>query len=247
MKITLEYPYAVDWKLGYLQTNGEGRKTVILFNNEQDRSSTAYARYIMSVKLGRYLTSDEEVDHVDGNKFDDSPENLQLLTKEEHRAKTTAERAVPYLKFICECCGKDFERVQSRATSKTKYCNVSCKNNHSKSTNPYKPYPRIAPAVEVLTTKLGEIKNLVAEGKNDTAIGNIFGVSQITVYNFRKLHNILGPRELNNVKLEQYRETIICMYNAGDGARKIGNAVNLSRKVIERFLKTVGPRIINKL
>ena len=197
----------------------------------------------MAVKLGRYLTDDEEVDHIDCNKFDDSPENLQLLTKEEHRGKTTAERAVPPLKFTCECCGKDFERVKNRATSKTKYCSVDCRNNHSRAANPYKSYSRITPTVDVLTPKLDELKNLVAKGKNDLAIGNIFGVSKMTVYNFRKLHNILGPRELNNVKLEQAKETIIHMYNAGAGARKIGSEVNLSRKVIERFLKTVGPRI----
>lgn len=242
MKITLEYPYSADWKFGYLQTNGEGRKTVILFNSPQDRSSTAYARYVMAVKLGRYLTSDEEVDHIDCNKIDDSLENLQLLTKEEHREKTTAERAVPLLKFICECCGKDFERVKNRATSKTKYCSVDCRNNHSKITNPYKPCSGIPPTVDVLTPELDEIKKLTAEGKNDIAIGKIFGVSRMTVYNFRKLHGILGPREINNVKLEQCKETIISMYNAGAGARKIGSAVNLSRKVIERFLKTVGPR-----
>ena len=145
--------------------------------------------------------------------------------------------------FRCDCCGKDFERVKNRATSKTKYCSVDCRNNHSKIANPYKPYSGLPPTVDVLTSKLDELKNLVAEGKNDIAIGNIFGVSHMTVYNFRKLHGILGPRELNNVKLEQCKETIIRMYNAGYGARKIGNAVNLSRKVIERFLKTVGPRI----
>lgn len=237
MKITLEYPYSADWKLGYLQTNGEGRKTVILFNSSQDRSSTAYARYVMAVKLGRYLTSDEEVDHIDCNKFNDSLDNLQLLTKEEHREKTTAERSVTPLKFVCECCGKDFERVKNRATSKTKYCSVDCRNNHSKIANPYQHYSDIPPTANVLTSKLDEIKNLVAEGKNDIAIGKIFGVSRMTVYNFRKLHSILGPRELNNVKLEQCKETIIRMYNAGDGSRKIGRAVNLSRKVIERFLK----------
>ena len=243
MKIKLEYPYSADWKSGYLQTNGDGRKTVILFNSEQDRSSTAYARYVMAVKLKRYLTSDEEVDHIDCNKFDDSLENLQLLTKEEHREKTTAERAVPPLKFICECCGKDFERVKNKATSKTKYCSVGCRNNHSKIPNPYKPYSSISPVIDVLTPKLDELKNLVVEGKNDIAIGNIFGVSSMTEYNFRKLHGILGPRQLNNVKLEQCKETILRMYNAGCGARKIGSAVNLSRKVIERFLKTVDPTI----
>ena len=79
MKIKLEEPFASDWKLGYLQKNREGRNIVCLVNNNKERTTIAYARYLMSVKLGRYLTADESVDHIDNDKTNDSLDNLQIL------------------------------------------------------------------------------------------------------------------------------------------------------------------------
>ena len=50
-KLILEEPYKSIWKHGYIVTNKENRKTVILFNSKEDRTSTQYARYLMSVNL----------------------------------------------------------------------------------------------------------------------------------------------------------------------------------------------------
>ena len=85
--IILSEPYSLDWSKGYLNTNTEGRRTLTLYNNNANRSSTQYARYLLSVKLGRYLTKDEEVDHIDGDKTNDSISNLQILGKKQNRQK----------------------------------------------------------------------------------------------------------------------------------------------------------------
>jgi hypothetical protein len=42
-------------------------------------------RYVMEQKLGRYLTPEEEVHHIDGNGWNNAPENLRLIkNKSEH-------------------------------------------------------------------------------------------------------------------------------------------------------------------
>lgn len=39
-KIDLEFPYNEIWKSGYVVTNKENRKTLLLVNDKNDRSST---------------------------------------------------------------------------------------------------------------------------------------------------------------------------------------------------------------
>jgi len=89
MKIKLEYPYNQDFKVGYLRTNRENRQTLYLVKNGQNKvtNSTAYARYLLAVKNGRYLESDEQADHIDNNKTNDSLDNLQILSKIENIKK----------------------------------------------------------------------------------------------------------------------------------------------------------------
>lgn len=92
MKITLESPYKEHWKKAYLVVNKENRKHVILFNNNKDRTTTSYARYLMSCKLQRFLQKTEEVDHIDNDKTNDDIENLQLLSKAANNQKEGLRR-----------------------------------------------------------------------------------------------------------------------------------------------------------
>ena len=110
MKIDLEFPYSSDWKYGYLVTNGENRKHVVLFNTNEDRSTTAYARYLLSVKLGRYLTIDEEADHKDEDKTNDSVDNLQILSGRNNRIKSSQH---PLVNLTCPTCKIEFQRTRT--------------------------------------------------------------------------------------------------------------------------------------
>ena len=112
-KLILEEPYKSIWKHGYIVTNKENRKTVILFNSKEDRTSTQYARYLMSVNLGRFLDKDTEtVDHIDGDKTHDSLDNLRLLTRQENIRHSQKKED-----FVCICCicSKEFIVPRSRS------------------------------------------------------------------------------------------------------------------------------------
>lgn len=104
-KIELEYPYSEHWKSGYLVTNKENRKTVILVNNVTDRSSTQYARYFLAVKSKRFLTEEETVDHVDNDKTNDDLDNLQILSRKENIIKACKQ---PDVELTCPICDTIF-------------------------------------------------------------------------------------------------------------------------------------------
>jgi 5-methylcytosine-specific restriction endonuclease McrA len=49
-------------------------------------------RWVVEQFLGRYLTTREQVDHINQDKTDNRIENLQLLSPEAHTIKTNADR-----------------------------------------------------------------------------------------------------------------------------------------------------------
>lgn len=114
--IKLQPPYSDLWRKGYLNTNSEGRKTLTLFNSHTDRSSTQYARYLMAVKLGRFLSDTEEVDHIDEDKSNDDLSNLRIISPLAHRQKNTV-----YLRGNCYVCGKEIIKAKGQLRPKAKH------------------------------------------------------------------------------------------------------------------------------
>lgn len=112
MKIDLEYPFSEDWKSGYIVTNSENRKNVILYNTPKDRSTVSYARYLMSVKLKRYLTELEQVDHIDNDRTNDIISNLQILSVKENMVKFAKYfyGGRKYVLLKCPVCSGIFSR-----------------------------------------------------------------------------------------------------------------------------------------
>lgn len=129
MKINLEYPFNQDWRSGYLrESKKDNRKRVDLVNNNTDRTTISYARYLMSVKLGRYLTENEEVDHHDTDCTNDDITNLKLMSTEEHLLKTSKENSTGRTMVTIECpyCKKVFEREKRNVKTKLSFCSRSC-------------------------------------------------------------------------------------------------------------------------
>lgn len=111
-RIELEYPYNEHYIAGYLNTNSEPRRVVLLVDKDKKQSSTSYARYLMSCHLKRFLSKDEHVDHIDNNRMNDVIENLQILTLQENNKKGKRRK---WIKYVCNGCGEVKEKEHSKS------------------------------------------------------------------------------------------------------------------------------------
>ena len=111
-----EYPYNDFWiyKVWHKQ-EGRWQANLIRKSNIADRTTISYARYVLSVFLGRILDSKtEHVDHIDNDKSNDSIENLQILTPEQNKEKQELLYRSLNPKFIvldCYVCGAKFNYI----------------------------------------------------------------------------------------------------------------------------------------
>jgi len=188
-KIELEEPYKSIYKVGYVITNSENRKHIILAKNDGGISSCSYARYLMAVKLGYFISKDFQVDHINNDKTDDRPENLQLLTQKENIAKQTKHYIDNIQKrytLSCFNCNKEFiitERQLKMRNKSTKtgnfYCSRRCVQHtcrppiNSKRNFVYFPVDKIA-----------KIKQLRSEGLSSYKIAEALGCARNTVMKY---------------------------------------------------------------
>jgi hypothetical protein len=64
----------------------DGRKHVIIIHDNGISQTRSYPRLLLEQKLGRSLTDEETVDHIDGDFTNDAPENLRALSRVENAA-----------------------------------------------------------------------------------------------------------------------------------------------------------------
>ncbi len=115
-------------------TRKDGRQHVILIHKtDKTRITVSYPKFLMEQHLGRKLTTEETVDHIDRDFTNNSLLNLQVLDRAEHSLLDV--RRLNTLSFICPMCAKEFTlegQKLSRAISNNKkkvagpFCGKSC-------------------------------------------------------------------------------------------------------------------------
>lgn len=130
MKIELETPFKELWKSGYIRQSAiDGRKRVDLFNSSRDRTTISHSRYVMCVSIGSMVPDGYEVDHIDKDVSNDSPDNLQVLSKSDHLEKTVREATTgrTYLDLVCCNCSRSFKREKRQMKKNSAHmCSRSC-------------------------------------------------------------------------------------------------------------------------
>ena len=88
-------------------------------------------RVVMENKLGRLLFENEQVHHIDKNRHNNKPDNLEVMLEGKHqRFHSTKYPEGHYVKIKCTKCGKEIIRDynQRKEVKKTKnnFCSRRC-------------------------------------------------------------------------------------------------------------------------
>lgn len=105
----------------------DGRQIVILKSpgSKSDHQTVSYPKYLVEMYLGRYLTDEETVDHIDGNFNNNSLDNLRVIPRALYCKSHVSERRIVTKK--CVVCGKEFVTTDNhRKTCGSKNCRGKC-------------------------------------------------------------------------------------------------------------------------
>ena len=132
-----EFPFDY-YDIGRVRTHYiGGRLKVYLYKYnavaEKRTTHMHLARYLMCLKVGRILGTEEQVDHIDNDRFHDDTDNLQILSGRENLHKSAHVRGKLIGVITCAYCGKIFRRLMpnirehfSRKDALPITCSLTC-------------------------------------------------------------------------------------------------------------------------
>lgn len=104
--------------------------------NRTKNDYVLHHRVVIENHLGRILNAEEIVHHVNGDKKDNSIENLQILSVAEHNKIHALESPRKKTRLKCPWCGEIFEKYhnQTHLVKKSVYtaCSRSCSGKFSR-------------------------------------------------------------------------------------------------------------------
>lgn len=147
----------------------DGRRRIDVIA-EDWRKTFQVAKLVLEVKLGRKLIGNETVDHIDGDKTNDNPDNLQVLSL----AINAADSAIRLktMAFICPQCLTNFElvgrKIKDAVNNRTKgkagpFCGRSCAGKYSTSIQYDGAIPLATTNIkrQYYSNKIGSVSELV--------------------------------------------------------------------------------------
>lgn len=187
-RIVLEDPYKSLWDRGYLRKSSQSSRMLVdLVNDSKNRTTTSFARYRYSVYLGYEVPDGYEIDHIDTDHTNDDLSNLQMLTVEEHIAKSAKEKAGRNtVELTCPNCGKSFE-IEVRNIRPEKVRNFCSRRCNALFYNAAKNLNRRSSGV---WEREEEIRYLRSSGKSDYQIAEELNLNRASIYYARKKLNI---------------------------------------------------------
>lgn len=183
MKIELAEPYKSFYRVAYYRKDKRGRARVDLINSRADRTTVAYARYLVETSRKEFLESGYEVDHIDEDCSNDSLSNLQVLTREAHLLKTAnAKKGRAYSRLVCPHCRVEFTRETRFVTSSNKnyFCSSRCNANFNIALKTLKV------GIPIPEEVVSQIQKLASEGCSGYKAAKLTGVSRNTVLKYMK-------------------------------------------------------------
>jgi hypothetical protein len=110
------------------------RYMAILFESNERRTSTAWAKYVYETHHKVKLPKGQQVDHRDENRLNDDISNLQVLTKKDNIEKNVATRPPrKTVDLVCPVCQQTFTRrigqtnlVPCRKNQRRVFCSRVC-------------------------------------------------------------------------------------------------------------------------
>jgi len=99
------------WEIKKLIKKGDYLYCIVLEHPKATKHGyVLHHRIIMENYLGRLLSSEEVVHHINGDKLDNRIENLELLSAKEHASMHGRTKGEKYVELQCPWCSNVFTR-----------------------------------------------------------------------------------------------------------------------------------------